>query len=669
MDLLQTALGIILVFLAVLVAAAFKGRTLAGVVNPLCAGLCVGLLGIHGTFLLHPSTVAALVLPFGLPDVHVHFRIDVLSAFFGIIINLGGMLASLYGVGYCRHEKHPERIMPFYAAFLAGMNLVVLADDAFTFLVAWELMSLVSWALVLTHHRKAVNRHAGYIYLLMANFGTIALLFAFGLMAGAEGHYSFDAIRQSAHSGWVGAVVLTLVLLGAGSKAGLVPVHVWLPLAHPAAPSHVSALLSGVMTKVAVYAFLRIVFDLLGAPEWWWGAIVLVLGAITALMGILYALMQTDLKRLLAYSTVENIGIIFTGLGLALAFKANNMGAMAALALTAALFHAFNHSLFKCLLFFGAGAVLASTGERDMEKLGGLIHRMKMTVVFFLTGCAAISALPPLNGFVSEWMTFQAILLSPQLPQWLLKFAIPAAGIMLALAAALAALGFVKVFGIVFLGHPRSAAAANAKEVDRFSLAAMGILASVCLLAGVVPGLFLDKLAGVVTMLTGESMILPKDLAWLSIMPAGAGHGSYSGLLLFLFIVLFASATVAVIYRFASRISRPSNVWDCGNPVFSPNMQYTASSFAQPIRRVFGTVLFNAHEDVSMPVPGDTAPATLKVRVHDIIWDTLYRPIGAVVTAMAERINKVQFLTIRRYLKLAFSALIILLVLVTLWHA
>ena len=235
------------------------------------------------------------------------------------------------------------------------------------------------------------------------------------------------------------ALILLLVLLGAGSKAGLVPLHVWLPLAHPAAPSHVSALMSGVMTKVAIYGFVRIVFDLMGAPAWWWSIVVLAVGSISAVLGVLSALMQRDIKRLLACSTIENVGIIFIGLGLALAFKANGMTAAAALAFTAALLHVINHSLFKSLLFFAAGAVLTATGERDIEKLGGLIHRMPQTAFLALGGCLAISALPPLNGFVSEWLIFQAILLSPDLPQWGLKLTVPAVGAMLALGAALSA--------------------------------------------------------------------------------------------------------------------------------------------------------------------------------------------------------------------------------------
>ena len=332
-------------------------------------------------------------LPVGLPWLHARFQLDALAAFFLAVVNLGAALGSLYALGYGKHEQSPQRVLPFYPLFLAGMTLVVVADDAFSFLFTWEFMSLSSWALVMAHDEVPENRRAGYIYLVMASFGTLCLLLAFGLLAGPDGQYAFSAMRESTPSPGTSALVLILVLIGTGSKAGLVPLHVWLPLAHPAAPSHVSALLSGVMTKVAVYGFIRIVFDLLGTPEWWWSMVVLALAGITCVMGVLYALMQHDLKRLLAYHTVENIGIIFIGLGLALAFQAHGMPVPAALAFTAALLHVFNHSLFKSLLFFGSGAVLAATHERDMEHLGGLIHPMPLTAFAFLIGCVAISAL------------------------------------------------------------------------------------------------------------------------------------------------------------------------------------------------------------------------------------------------------------------------------------
>ncbi|HUI18777.1 MAG TPA: hydrogenase 4 subunit B [Alphaproteobacteria bacterium] len=613
------------------------------------------------------SPAPAIVLPLGLPWVGAHFRVDALAAFFLAVVNLGGGVASLYALGYGRHEQAPHRVLPFYPAFLAAMNLVVLADDTYSFLLSWEFMSLVSWALVIAHHREAGNARAGYIYLIMASFGTLALLLALGLLAGADGGYAFGAIRAGHHSTLVAALVLVLVLLGAGSKAGLTPLHVWLPLAHPAAPSHVSALLSGVMTKVAVYGFIRIVFDLLGATGWWSSMAVLALAAATTFLGVLYALMQHDLKRLLAYHTVENIGIIFIGLGLALAFRANGMAAAAALALTAALFHVFNHSLFKSLLFFGAGAVLNATGERDMERLGGLIHRMPLASFAFLVGCVAISALPPLNGFVSEWLTFQAILLSPALPQWGLKILIPAVGAVLALSAALAAACFVKAFGVTFLGRPRSPAVTTAREADRFSLAAMLFLAVLCLLAGILPGPVIDLLAPLTQALVQGHMPAQASTSWLAIVPVSESRSSYDGLLVFVFITLSALLSAYAIHRLASRALRRAPAWDCGYPDASPLTQYSAASFAQPIRRVFGTVVFGAREKVEMPPPGSSAPAVLQVELHDPVWERLYAPVIGTVNAAAERLNHLQFLTIRRYLSLVFLALVLLLLVLALW--
>ncbi len=617
--------------------------------------------------MLGDAAPATLTLPLGLPWIGAHFRMDALAAFFLAVVDLGAAAASLFALGYGRHEEAPQRVLPFYPAFLAGMNLVVLADDAFTFLVSWEFMSLSSWALVMAHHRVRDNVRAGYIYLVMASFGTIMLLLAFGLLAGPDGGYTFAEMRATHPSAGLAALVLCLALLGAGSKAGLVPLHVWLPLAHPAAPSHVSALMSGVMTKVAVYGFVRIVFDLLGDPAWWWSMVVLALAGITCVMGVLYALMQHDLKRLLAYHTVENIGIIFIGLGLALAFKAYGLGFAAALALTAGLLHVLNHSLFKSLLFFGAGAVLTATGERDMEHLGGLIHRMPQTAFVFLVGCAAISALPPLNGFVSEWLTFQAILISPQLPSWGLKFLVPAVGALLALSAALAAACFVKAFGVTFLGRPRTEAAKTAHETDRCSLAAMFFLAALCLVAGIVPGLFIDALAPVVKGLLGDRMPAQTGVEWLSIVPIAEGRSSYNGLLVFLFMAISGALAAFAIHRLASDRLRRGPAWDCGYPDPSPATQYTASSFAQPIRRVFGSVVFHAREQVDMPAPGDRRPAQLTVTLHDPVWDTLYAPIAGGISFAADRLNHLQFLTIRQFLSLVFAALVILLLVLALW--
>jgi hydrogenase-4 component B len=650
-------------------AALAVGRSLAATTFIYGGCLAVSLVSLVAALaqLLGNAQPVTLTLPLGLPWIGAHFRMDALAAFFLAVVDLGAAAASLFALGYGQHEEAPQRVLPFYPAFLAGMNLVVLADDAFAFLVSWEFMSLSSWALVMAHHRVHDNVRAGYIYLVMASFGTIMLLLAFGLLAGPDGGYTFAEMRAAHPSEGLAALVLCLALLGAGSKAGVVPLHVWLPLAHPAAPSHVSALMSGVMTKVAVYGFVRLVLDLLGEPAWWWSVVVLTLAGITCVMGVLYALMQHDLKRLLAYHTVENIGIIFIGLGLALAFKAYGMGFAAALALTAGLLHVLNHSLFKSLLFFGSGAVLSATGERDMEHLGGLIHRMPQTAFVFLVGCAAISALPPLNGFVSEWLTFQAVLISPQLPSWGLKFLVPAVGALLALSAALAAACFVKAFGVTFLGRPRTDAAKAAHETDRCSLAAMFVLAALCLAAGIVPGLFIDALAPVVEGLIGERMPAQIGVEWLSIVPIAEGRSSYNGLLVFLFMIVSGGLAAFAIHRLASDRLRRGPAWDCGYPDPSPVTQYSASSFAQPIRRVFGSVVFRAREEVEMPPPGDRRPAQLTVRLSDPVWDTLYAPIADGISFVADRLNHLQFLTIRQFLSLVFAALVILLLVLALW--
>ena len=608
-----------------------------------------------------------VVLPIGLPWVGSHFRLDALSAFFLVVINLGAAAASLYGLGHSRHEQDQQRVLPFFPAFLAGMNLVLLADDAFTFLASWEFMSLASWALVMARHQEADNARAGYVYIVMASLGTMALLLAFALLAGPLGGYAFATMRASGVTPGVAGLVLALVLIGAGSKAGLVPLHVWLPLAHPAAPSHVSALMSGVMTKVAIYAFVRIVFDLLGQPAWWWSVVVLTLGGVTAVMGVLYALMQHDLKRLLAYHTVENIGIIYIGLGLALAFKVFDMPAAAALALTAGLLHTFNHSVFKSLLFLGAGAVLTATGERDMEHLGGLIHRMPQTAFAFLVGCVAISALPPFNGFVSEWLTFQAILLSPQLPSWGLRILAPAVGALLALSAALAAACFIKAFGISFLGRPRTIAAERAHETDRLSIAAMFVLAALCLIAGILPGVFIDALAPVVKTLVGDRMPVQIGIDWLSIVPIAESRSSYNGLLVFLFISASASLAAVAIHRLASDAVRKAPPWDCGFPDASPATQYTATSFAEPIRRVYGAFAFRARERVDMPAPGELRPARLTVEMHDLVWEFIYDPVTHAVEFLAVKLNRLQFLTIRQYLSIVVGALVFLLLVLASW--
>jgi formate hydrogenlyase subunit 3/multisubunit Na+/H+ antiporter MnhD subunit len=638
-------------------------------------GLCLGVsslllvIGLWSLVAMGGGAEAPLLwLPLGIPGQGVHFRLDGLSAFFLIVINLAASAASLFAIGSGRHEHAPHRVLPFYPVFLAGMNLVVLANDVYGFLFSWEVMSVASWFLVIAHHRQPENRRAGYVYLIMAALSTQMLLVTFGLLSGFGAHLDFDAIRATPPSLDIARLALLAVVIGTGAKAGLVPLHVWLPLAHPAAPSHVSGLMSGIMTKVAIYGLVRVTFDLLGPPEWTWGAGILLLGGTTAVTGVLYALMQHDLKRLLAYHTVENIGIIAIGLGLALAFRANGFQMGAALALTAALFHVLNHSLFKTLLFLSAGAVLTATGERDLDRLGGLIRGMPITAFCFLVGSAAISALPPLNGFVSEWLALQAILISPELPQWILKFLVPMVGAGLALSAALAAACFVKAFGAAFLGRARTAAAERAVEVERSSLAAMLILVAACVLAGVLPGLVVDALAPVTTLLVGSHLPNQITQPWLTLVATTPERSSYNGLILMVFIALSASLSAFGVHRLASRRRRRAGAWDCGYPETSPATQYTAASFAQPIRRVFASVLFSAREKIDMPAPGDSRAARLTLTIRDPVWALLYRPVAVAVTTAAEIISSALSLSIRQHLGLVYGTLILLLVVLALWQ-
>jgi formate hydrogenlyase subunit 3/multisubunit Na+/H+ antiporter MnhD subunit len=392
---------------------------------------------------------------------------------------------------------------------MAGMLLVLVSDDAYFFMISWELMAVSSFFLVFFEDEQVQNRRAAFIYILIAHIGAVMILLSFGVMAafaaGFESFngYTFDAMRSSQMPAVWASIAFILAFAGFAAKAGVIPLHVWLPEAHPAAPSNVSALMSGVMLKTAIYGIIRVGFDVLNAPQWWWGGLVLVFGLFSAVIGILYALMQVDIKRLLAYSSVENIGIILIAVGLAMIFAYLKMDTLAALAMAAALYHMLNHAVFKGLLFMGAGAVLHATHERNMEGLGGLIHKMKWTAPLFLAGCLAASALPPFNGFVSEWLIFQSFLLTPALPGRLLNLLIPLGAAVLALTAALAARGFVKVFGITFLGKWRGGHDTHVTEVNWPMRAGMLMAALSCLLLGILPNHVIGWLDAVTASLVG----------------------------------------------------------------------------------------------------------------------------------------------------------------------
>ncbi len=641
-------------------------RRLLSFVYPVCAAAAALACAADVSAFFTQVTLHAH-LPIGLPTIGLYFRLDALSAFFGLIVNIGIFAASIYGLGLGRGD-FSKRIEPFYPAFCAAMNTVLLADDAFGFLFFWELMSLSSWLLVVSRHEDAESREAGYVYLIMAAIGTVALLFAFGGLAGPAGGFAFDTIRANKLTPLVSALVLAAALVGTGSKAGIMPLHAWLPLAHPAAPSHVSALMSGVMTKVAVYAIIRIVFDLLGTPLWWWSLPFIILGAATAVGGLLYAVQEQDLKRLLAYSTVENLGIIFAGIGLAIAFKSSGIEYAAAIAMAAALLHSLNHSWFKSLLFLGAGAVLHATGRKDLDGLGGLIHRMPKTAFYWLIGALSISALPPLNGFVSEWLLFQAVLVGPVFPEPILRFLSPVVGAMLALSAGLAAACFVRAFGTVFLGRPRSADAERAHEAPFVQTAAIGFLAVLCALGGLFGGFMAYAVGPLLTSLTGVSvMMLAEGPTPFSLIAYNETRATYDAPTIALFVAISALAAMVAVHLLASGRTRRSPAWDCGFPDPSPATQYTASSFSQPLRRVYNGIVFRAREDVEMPPPGALWPAKFRVRFSDYIWRYLYLAPAEAVWSLSKQFNGLHFLTIRRYLVLMFCTLITLLIITATW--
>ena len=663
MGLLASALA---VYASAALLAAFLPRPALGAVYPLCVVAAIGACAAD-IWVLAGHDGFKIALPLGWHATGLRFRLDTLAAFFSLIVNLGIAASSLYGAGIGRLDLS-KRIEPFYPAFCAAMNLVLLADDAFGFLFFWELMSISSWALVISRHEDEDNRKAAYVYLVMAAMGTAALLFAFGGMAGAAGGYGFDDIRNHKLTPLVSALVLTAALFGTGSKAGLMPLHAWLPLAHPAAPSHVSALMSGVMTKVAIYGIIRIVFDLLGAPEWWWSLPFIILGSATAVGGLLYAVQDRDLKRVLAYSTIENIGIVFAGLGLAIAFKATGIVSAAAVAMAAALLHSLNHSWFKSLLFLGAGAVLHATGRKDLDGLGGLIHRMPQTAFYWLVGALSISALPPLNGFVSEWLLFQAVLAGPGFPEPVLRFLSPVVGAMLALAAGLAAACFVRAFGTVFLGRPRSKEAAEAHEVPLVQSVAIGILAVLCILGGLFGGFSAWAIGPLLKALTGTALAgLANGPTKLSLIAFNPERSIYNAPTIALFVLFSSIATMLVVHFISNRGTRRAPAWDCGFPDASPATQYTASSFSQPLRRVYKGIVLGSVEVLEMPPPGDLRPARFAVRYRDYAWRNLYANPASAVIAVAVRVNAFQFLTIRRYLVLMFSTLVLLLLIMAVW--
>ena len=604
----------------------------------------------------------ALVVPLGLPDLPFHLRLDALSAFFLILLGAVGAAISVFSAGYFRSSEGtaPGLVCFHYHVFLASMALVLLADDAYVFMVAWESMALSSYFLVTTEHRIAEIRRAGFLYLLIAHVGAIGILLCFGVLQGGSGDYSFDAMRSAKLAGHWPSAAFLLALFGFGAKAGILPLHVWLPEAHPAAPSPASALMSAVMLKTAIYGLLRVSFDLLDAQLWWWGVIALSLGLATALFGVVFAAVQTDMKRLLAYSSIENIGIIVCGIGLTVIFKSHGKTLLAAITMTAVLYHALNHAFFKSLLFLATGSVLHATRERSLGKLGGLIHRMPWVAWLALVGTLAISGLPPLNGFVSEWLLLQAFLFTPSLPQSFVNMLVPVAAAALALAAALAAYVMVKFYGIVFLGQPREPGLAQAHDAGRLERVGLVFLAAGCVLLGLFPVQVIALLDPVNEMLVGSTAGRGVAQNWLLLAPINADRASYSPLIVFLVVGAIVLLTTLLVRRFYHGRVRRADPWDCGFPLQTPRMQDTAEGFGQPIRQVFEP-FFRLQRQ--LPSPFDAAPK-YSARADDHWWHWLYLPIARAAEACGRFFGLIQQGRISVYLTYSFVTLLVLLLFV-----
>ena len=616
----------------------------------------VGLAGLGGW----PQ---ADVLALGLPDLPFHVRADPLSSFFLLLLGAAGTAVSVYSAEYFQRGGGGEiRLVCLqYHVFLAAMTMVLIADDAYLFMVAWETMALASYFLVIADHRIAEIRRAGFVYLLIAHLGAIAILLAFGLLQIGQWDYTFEAMRNATlDAGW-SAVVFLLALVGFGAKAGFLPLHVWLPDAHPAAPSPVSALMSGVMLKTAVYGLLRVSFDLLHGPAWWWGVAALGVGLATAFYGAVFAAVQTDMKRLLAYSSIENIGIVLAGAGLALVFRAYDMDLLAALALAATLLHCLNHALFKTLLFLATGAVMHATRQRSLGRLGGLIRRMPWVAAMALIGTLAIAGLPPLNGFVSEWLLFQSFLLSPRLPNSYLNMFIPIGTALLALVVALSGYVMVKFFGIVFLGLPREENLREAHDVGLAGRLAMGWLALWCVLLGLAPMLFVRALDPVLQSLVGVGLrdTLQRS-GWTVLVAVAPEHASYAPLVFVLVMGVVIVACVAVLRRWFPAARRRVPAWDCGFGKLDARMQDTAEGYGQPIKQIFQAFLrLERHH----PSPFDARPR-YHSRIEDPVWERLYLPLVRAVGRLSAIVGAVQNGRIALYLVYSFVTLLLLLALI-----
>ena len=661
---LDWALLVIAVWLLVGIVGVFALRRftlVSQVLFPAGGIVGVALFGVALAAVFAPPAVA--VLPIGLPSLPFHLRLDSLSAFFLMVIGAASAGVSAFAAGYFRRgEGTPPGLLCLeYHVFLASMVGVVLADDAYAFMVMWETMALSSFFLVTANHRIPEIRRAGYLYLLVAHIGAIGILMCFGVLQANTGNYTFANMRAQQLSPFWASVAFALALFGFGAKAGLLPLHVWLPEAHPAAPSPVSALMSGVMLKTAVYGVLRVLFDLLHTPLWWWGGVLLVLGLATALFGVVFAAVQVDMKRLLAYSSIENIGLLFAGIGMTVIFSAYDMKPLAALALTATLYHVASHALFKSLLFVSTGSVLHATGQRNLGKLGGLIRTMPWVAWVTLVGVLASAGLPPFSGFVSEWLLLQSFLFTPGLPDPVLNMSIPIVAALIALVAALAGYTMVKFFGVIFLGRPREDRLAQAHDAGAWERTGMLWLLVGSVALGLFPIQFIQVIDPITRRLVGAG--LGDTVAangWL-LAPTSLERASYGPVIFLLGVAASCARAFLLVRRLYHGRLRRAPPWDCGHPWQTARMQDTAEGFGQPIRQIFEPFFRMQRE---LPTPFDTQPR-YRVVVEDHLWHWLYLPIAAAVGQLARLVGLLQQGRIAIYLLYSFVTLIVMLMVVT----
>jgi hydrogenase-4 component B len=604
-------------------------------------------------------TAAGLVSAAGGLMIHI----DRLGAMFLALVSAVSLPVAIYGVGYT--EVYEGRSMRAFGvmfnSFLLGMSLVPAAGNVFTFLLAWELMAIASYFLVMTESEHVETREAGLWYAAMTHFGFVLLVPMFLLMVPAADATGFADLRAGAAAlpAASRSLVFVLAIVAFGSKAGVVPLHVWLPRAHPAAPSHVSALMSGVMIKLGIYGLLRVAVDFLGGGPAWWGGVVLAVGSVSALGGVLYALAENDLKRLLAYSSVENVGVILLGVGAGLVLQSYGLHALALAGFAAALLHTINHAAFKALLFLAAGNVLRQAHTRDMEQMGGLIRGMPHTAALFLVGSAAAAALPPLNGFASKWLVFQSLLSGAEIPRAEVAIGAPLAVGVLALTSGLAAACFVKAFGIGFLAMPRSDAAAQAREPHWSARAPLVAFAAACVLFGLAAPQALAVVSTVVADVTPRTPAAGAIDALTVRLLSPTGVAQVSPLLIAVTLVAVAGVVAVVLHRRGLTL-RLVDTWGCGRIRQSPRMEYTSSAFAEPLRRIFAE-LYRPTEDLSISVHPESRhfvrSITYTSQIVPWLEKALYDPVACAARAVSTRVRRLQAGSVHLYLLYIVAAL------------